>query len=197
MIRLLYYLAWLNDTPQSRGSFGEMITASIFNNRFFGDDEHYLVNNLIFETSDEKTHQIDHVLIYRKGIFCIESKNIDGLILGHPDIKMWKVYINGPDPYDLYNPIMQNKGHIKVLSEFLENKYQINSIVVFDKGNKPKDCGDELVNIQDLKDYIKNYPCEEELDSETMKEIFALLTDYKKGSNISIKEHIDNIKNQA
>ena len=197
MIRLLYYLAWLNDTPQSRGSFGEMITASIFNNRFFGDDEHYLVNNLIFETSDEKTHQIDHVLIYRKGIFCIESKNIDGLILGHPDIKMWKVYINGPDPYDLYNPIMQNKGHIKVLSEFLENKYQINSIVVFDKGNKPKDCGDEVVNIQDLKDYIKNYPCEEELDSETMKEIFALLTDYKKGSNISIKEHIDNIKNQA
>lgn len=197
MIRLLYYLAWLNDTPQSRGSFGEMITASIFNNRFFGDDEHYLVNNLIFETSDEKTHQIDHVLIYRKGIFCIESKNIDGLILGHPDIKMWKVYINGPDPYDLYNPIMQNKGHIKVLSEFLENKYQINSIVVFDKGNKPKDCGDEAVNIQDLKDYIKNYPCEEELDSETMKEIFALLTDYKKGSNISIKEHIDNIKNQA
>ena len=197
MIRLLYYLAWLNDTPQSRGSFGEMITASIFNNRFFGDDEHYLVNNLIFETSDEKTHQIDHVLIYRKGIFCIESKNIDGLILGHPDIKMWKVYINGPDPYDLYNPIMQNKGHIKVLSEFLENKYQINSIVVFDKGNKPKDCGDELVNIQDLKDYIKNYPCEEELDSETMKEIFALLTDYKKGNDISIKEHIDNIKNQA
>ena len=197
MIRLLYYLAWLNDTPQSRGSFGEMITASIFNNRFFGDDEHYLVNNLIFETSDEKTHQIDHVLIYRKGIFCIESKNIDGLILGHPDIKMWKVYINGPDPYDLYNPIMQNKGHIKVLSEFLENKYQINSIVVFDKGNKPKDCGDEVVNIQDLKDYIKNYPCEEELDSETMKEIFALLTDYKKGNDISIKEHIDNIKNQA
>ena len=197
MIRLLYYLAWLNDTPQSRGSFGEMITASIFNNRFFGDDEHYLINNLIFETSDEKTHQIDHVLIYRKGIFCIESKNIDGLILGHPDIKMWKVYINGPDPYDLYNPIMQNKGHIKVLSEFLENKYQINSIVVFDKGNKPKDCGDEVVNIQDLKDYIKNYPCEEELDSEAMKEIFALLTDYKKGSNISIKEHIDNIKNQA
>ena len=197
MIRLLYYLASLNDTPQSRGSFGEMITASIFDNRFFGDDEHYLVNNLIFETSDEKTHQIDHVLIYRKGIFCIESKNIDGLILGHPDIKMWKVYINGPDPYDLYNPIMQNKGHIKVLNEFLENKYQINSIVVFDKGNKPKDCGDEVVNIQDLKDYIKNYPCEEELDSETMKEIFALLTDYKKGSNISIKEHIDNIKNQA
>ena len=92
---------------------------------------------------------------------------------------------------------MQNKGHIKVLSEFLENKYQINSIVVFDKGNKPKDCGDEVVNIQDLKDYIKNYPCEEELDSETMKEIFALLTDYKKGNDISIKEHIDNIKNQA
>ena len=197
MIRLLYYLAWLTDTPQSRGSFGEMITASIFSNRYFGDDEHYLVNNLIFETPDKKTHQIDHVLIYRKGIFCIESKNIDGLILGHPNVKDWKVYINGPDPYNLYNPIMQNKGHIKVLNEFLENKYDIHSIVVFTKGNKPKDCGDEVVNIQDLKNYVKNYPCNEELDSETMKEIFALLTDYKKDGTISIKEHIDKIKGQA
>ena len=195
MIRLLYYLAWLMDTPESRGTFGEMITASIFDNRYFGEEEHYLVNNLLFQTSDGKTHQIDHVVIYKTGIFCLESKNIDGLILGHPDVPNWKVYINGPEPYDLYNPIMQNKGHVNVLSEFLNNKYRINSVVVFDNGNKPKDCGDEVVNIQDLKNYIKNYPCEEELNSETMQEIFALLTNYKEESGISIREHINNIKN--
>lgn len=33
-------MARLMDTPQSRGTFGEMIVASIFDPRFFGEEEH-------------------------------------------------------------------------------------------------------------------------------------------------------------
>ena len=69
MIRLLRYVANLVDTPQSRGTFGEMIVASIFDPRFFGEEEHYIVNDLLFETSDGKTHQIDHVVIYKMVYF--------------------------------------------------------------------------------------------------------------------------------
>ena len=93
MIRLLRYVASLMDTPQSRGTFGEMIVASIFDPRFFGEEEHYIVNDVIFGLPDGSTHQIDHVVIYRTGIFCIETKNIDGLIVGHPNAKNWKVYL--------------------------------------------------------------------------------------------------------
>ena len=194
MILLLRYLANLFDTPQSRGKFGEMITASIFNDAYFGKEEHYIVNDLYFKTEDGKTHQIDHVVIYKTGIFCIETKYIDGLILGHPDVENWKVYI-GRTPYDLHNPLWQNKGHVHVLTEFLGNKYKVNSVVVFAKGNKPKDCGSEVVNVHELKDYIKNYPCDEPLLSKEMQDIYALLTDVKDNSEISKQEHIDNVNN--
>ena len=181
------------DSPESRGTFGEMIVASIFDPRFFGEEEHYIVNDIIFETSDGKTHQIDHVVIYKTGVFCIETKNIEGLILGHPNINSWRVY-NGNQPYEIFNPILQNKKHIAVLSEFIEWKYDIHSIIVFIKGNKPKDCGDEVLNLQELKDYVKNYPCDKELASEEMKALYDSLTTYKDESDITTAEHIKNTK---
>ena len=181
------------DSSESRGTFGEMIVASIFDPCFFGEEEHYIVNDIIFETPDGKTHQIDHVVIYKTGVFCIETKNIEGLILGNPNIKSWRVY-NGNQPYEIYNPILQNKKHIAVLSEFIEWKYNIHSIIVFIKGNKPKDCGDEVLNLQELKDYVKNYQASKELTSEEMKEIYKALTTYKEGSDFTIQEHISTIK---
>ena len=180
------------DSSESRGTFGEMIVASIFDPRFFGEEEHYIVNDIIFETSDGKTHQIDHIVIYKTGVFCIETKNIEGLILGHPNIKSWRVY-NGNQPYEIFNPILQNKKHIAVLSEFIDWKYDIHSIVVFIKGNKPKDCGDEVLNLQELKDYVKNYSCNKELTSEEMKALYNSLTIYKDESDITAAEHIKNV----
>ena len=195
MIRLLRYVANLVDTPQSRGTFGEMIVASIFDPRFFGEEEHYIVNDLLFETSDGKTHQIDHVVIYKNGIFCIETKNIDGLILGHPNIDKWKVYIKPNfEPYEIYNPIFQNSGHVSVLSKYLM-RTDIHSLIVFVKGNKPKDCGDSVIDIQDLKDYIKNYPCEIEMGSEEMKMVYSLLTSQKETTEVTKAEHIKNVSN--
>ena len=194
MIILLQYLADLIDNPQSRGNFGEMIVKSIFDPRFFGNEEHYLVNDIILGTPDGKTHQIDHVLIYKTGVFCIETKNIEGLILGHPKVNPWKVYVGKNEPYDLYNPILQNETHVKVLSEFLEYRYNVCSVVVFVKSNKPKDCGPEVLDLQELKDYVKNYPCDKELSSEQMKEIYSLLTTYKEEVGFTKAEHINSIK---
>ena len=193
MIRLLFYMANLMDTPQSRGTFGEMIVASIFDPRFFGDEEHYIVNNIIFETDDGNTHQIDHVVIYKTGIFCIETKNIEGRIVGNPNDKIWKVH-NGGEPYDILNPILQNNKHVMVLSEFIEWKTAVHSIIVFVKGNKPKGCPSyEIIDLQYLKDYVKNYPCDKELTSEEMKEIYDMLTTYKEDANISLEEHLKNL----
>ena len=193
MIRLLRYVANLMNTPQSRGVFGEMIVSSIFDYRFFGKDEHYIVNDIILETSDGKTHQIDHVVIYKTGIFCIETKHIEGLIIGNQNLKMWKVY-NGKEPYEIYNPIKQNEKHVAVLSEFIQWKHNINSVVVFTKSNKPKDCGENVLNLEELKDYVKNYPFEKEITSDEMKNVFDSLTTYKNESDITKEAHRRSIK---
>lgn len=193
MIRLLKRTANIINTRESRGTFGEMIVASIFDSRFFGEEEHYIVNDVIFETSDGNTHQVDHIVIYKTGIFCIETKNIHGLVLGHPNVKNWKIY-NGKDSYEIYNPILQNKKHVEVLSEFLSRKHDIYSIIVFIQNNKPKACGDEVLNLQELKDFVKNHPHKTEMASEEMKDIYELFSNYKDESEITHSEHIRNIK---
>ena len=71
---------------------------------------------------DDITHQIDHIVVSKYGIFVIETKQLNGYIKGNEYDNKWiqnnRIYIN--------NPIHQNYGHIKTLQRILnisENKF--------------------------------------------------------------------------
>ncbi|MEH7442643.1 nuclease-related domain-containing protein [Bacillus sp. JJ1122] len=63
--------------------------------------------------------QIDHVVLTSYGIFVIETKNYQGTIYGAKDRKTWLV--NGK--FKMMNPFVQNYGHIRALTSFIDNKY--------------------------------------------------------------------------
>lgn len=63
--------------------------------------------------------QIDHVVLTPYGIFVIETKNYQGTIYGGKDRKTWLV--NGK--FKMMNPFVQNYGHIKALTAFIDEKY--------------------------------------------------------------------------
>jgi hypothetical protein len=63
--------------------------------------------------------QIDHVVLTPYGIFAIETKNYQGTIYGGKDRKTWLV--NGK--FKMMNPFVQNYGHIKALTSFIDKKY--------------------------------------------------------------------------
>ena len=179
----------ITNDPNSKGTFGEMIVTSMFTSKFFGNEERYLINNLFFE-DETGTHQIDHVLIYHKGIFAIETKHLEGLVVGTLGEKKWYTQL-GANKYELYSPVAQNETHVRVLKKFFENKYKVFSVVVFTKENKPRGIGDPCVNFSELKNYIINYPIDEELTSEQMQEIYTQLNEYKRNCTITREEHID------
>ena len=179
----------ITNDPRSKGSFGEMIVTSMFTSKFFGNEERYLVNNLYFE-DENGTHQIDHVLIYHKGIFVIETKHLEGTVHGDIESKDWHTFSNGRK-HRLYSPIVQNQTHVQVIRKFFEDKYQVFSVVVFTKENKPQGIGDPVVNFSELKNYIINYPVNEELSSEQMQDIYTKLDEYKRNCKIKLEEHID------
>jgi hypothetical protein len=60
--------------------------------------------------------QIDHVVISPYGIFVIETKNYNGEIKGSRTDKYWRV----SNRFNMYNPLMQNYGHIKALEQVLD-----------------------------------------------------------------------------
>lgn len=78
-----------------------------------------LLNNLLLPSTGNTTHtQIDHVVVSRYGIFCIETKSQHGIIFGSRDRKYWTHCSYGAK-YKLYNPLWQNYLHIKSLEQVL------------------------------------------------------------------------------
>ena len=68
---------------------------------------------------DDVTTQIDHIVLSRKGIFCIETKNLNGELKGNVQDQNW-THINRKGKKNIiYNPIFQNHSHIKHLSKVL------------------------------------------------------------------------------
>ena len=86
-------------------------------------DKHiYFVVNDVTIKANNSTHQIDHIVVSKYGIFVIETKQYNGYIYGNEYDKKWvqnkKYYIN--------NPVHQNFGHVKILEKVLglpENKF--------------------------------------------------------------------------
>lgn len=73
--------------------------------------------------------QIDHVVITPQGLFVIETKNYTGEIKGTRESKSWTV----SNRFKMYNPFMQNYGHIQAIKSLLPNyqKSRFISLVSF------------------------------------------------------------------
>ena len=75
----------------------------------------YLVINDLMIMVNNVSHQIDHIVVSKYGIFVIETKQYNGYIVGNEYDKKWKQN----NKYYINNPIHQNYGHVKALEELL------------------------------------------------------------------------------
>lgn len=96
-----------------------------------------LINNLIgykrilyncyIPKPDGGTTEVDIILIHETGIYVIESKNYKGWIFGSENDTYWTQTLYKKNVYGaksvrknrFYNPVIQNKGHIKWLKQYL------------------------------------------------------------------------------
>jgi len=79
----------------------------------------------------EETSEVDVIFITQKGIFVFESKNYSGWIFGNERDTLWTATLANGDRNKFYNPILQNKTHIKWMREFVGDKIPLFSIIVF------------------------------------------------------------------
>lgn len=103
----------------SKGKAGENEVASILNR--LPKDEYLVLNDVIIPTT-KGSSQIDHLVISVYGIFVIETKNYKGWIFGNECSEYWTQNIYGRK-YRLYNPVLQNAGHVRALRHIL-NGYE-------------------------------------------------------------------------
>lgn len=126
LIRYVKKHGGLNSLRGEKGE--ERVSASI--NRCVSE-LHYLLNDLILKKNGG-SHQIDHVLLTRKGIFVIETKNYSGMVYGHEEENKWcQVLSYGKVKNYFYNQIKQNMTHVSIVKNVLNLRESVFSLVIF------------------------------------------------------------------
>lgn len=173
-----------------RGFFGEFWVKTELNKL---PKNRYLVLNDIMIRTSNGTHQIDHIVLSKFGIFVIEMKNYFGLIVGNEYKDKWIQYL-GKNKYYFHNPIHQNYGHIKALEEILhldESKF-ISIICISNQANLKVNVKN-VTQLDFLNDLIQSYRTE--LLDINLNEIKNKIELNNISDKTIRKEHIKNIKN--
>ena len=102
---------------ENAGQFGEFATEFALTNHNLSGDLVVLKN--LYVPIQGKTSEIDLVMIHEKGIFVFESKNYSGWIFGSANQLNWTQSLKNGQKNSFYNPILQNRTHIKALSNIL------------------------------------------------------------------------------
>ena len=153
-------------------------------------NKYHIINDVTVRTADNNTHQIDHLVISKEGIFVIETKQYSGYITGTEYDKKWvqnkKYYIN--------NPVHQNYGHMKALEEVLELDESKFIPIVCISGSaklKVKATKNHVVVIYDLNSTIMSYTKEILPNSEEIyNKVLAInITDKEEK-----KKHVSEVK---
>lgn len=173
-----------------RGFMGEFWVKKELNK--LSKDKYTVFNNIMLKTNTS-THQIDHIVVSKFGIFVIEMKNYYGLITGDKYKDKWIQHL-GKKKYYFNNPIHQNYGHIKALEEVLHLKEdKFISVICISNQAKVKVNDKNVVQLDDVNEFIKSY--KKEIVDSNLNEIEDLLKN-NNVTDINIKkQHVKNIKN--
>lgn len=142
--------------PIFKGYWGEKKVSFLLS--LLNKKQYTIINNVLLK-SDDKTAQIDHLVVSNFGIFVIETKNYKGWIFGDENSYYW-TQVLFKRKYKLYNPIRQNNGHVKALKHYLRSFPQIKyiPIVVFSSNSTLKVSTDSIViYTMDILNIIKSF----------------------------------------
>ncbi len=163
--------------------------------------------NIYIPQGDNKTTEIDVLLICSKGIFVFESKNYSGWIFGNEYQKSWTQTLPQSRGYrsrkeHFYNPIMQNKTHIKYLRNYIDKSIPVHSVIVFSERCILKNVTVKSNDVRVINRYnilpvvcsICNQIQTDILNQTEINEIYNKLYPFTQVSEKTKMQHIENIR---
>lgn len=180
-------------SAEEKGAEGERFVATSELSRL-PPDFFLVFNDIILPVADGTT-QVDHVVIGIHVIFVIETKNYQGSIYGSANSSEWHQYLGKKD-YPFHNPIHQNYGHVKSLSDTLHlPKSFFVPIVVFpNQTTLHIDAQVPVLHVYELADYIYNYTSNCNFTKEQMNKYFNVLCDVQSDNQNKKQEHIEHVQ---
>lgn len=194
IILVIFIVLLKNIRPKSKGQIGEKLVNNILKKL---PNNYIVIKNILLKTN-VGTSQIDHIVVCKKGIFVIETKNYSGLIYGDEKQKYW-VQIIGKSKNKFFNPIWQNRGHINAVKNSISyKKVPIYSIVVF-CGNctlKSISSNSYVIYAKELNRTIKKTKSNINLSRQDVEEIVDMLNDKNIMDKKMLKKHVKFLKSR-
>ena len=152
---------------------------------------HYTLNGCIVRDRKGNTHEIDHVEIRRGGVFCIETKNIAGRLMGRDGDECWHAE-QGRRCIAFRNPLKQNAVHVRALREILPEGIPAVPLAVFASDNARRLGIPGVIDSSDLRSYLRSSDSVSCLRRKDMKRVRAAIGAASEG--VSRREHIRSVK---
>ncbi len=160
-----------------------------------------ILRNIYLPKENGETSEVDIVYITQKGIIVFESKNYSGWIFGDEKNKNWTASLPNGQKNQFYNPIMQNRTHMKWIASFVGEDIPLFSVIVFSERCELKKV---TVLSEDIKVIKRDYTYaavrdiwEKHPDTVSDEKIEELYSKLKGLTNVSAEvkaAHIDNIE---
>lgn len=170
------------------------------------EGERKFLFNCYLPKDDNETTELDVILIHESGIYVFESKNYSGWIFGTETDRYWTQTLPAGKGKShksrFFNPIMQNKLHLKWLENYLgEDESLLMSYIVFSDRCTLKDINltsgnHRVINRYDILPELRRRSGElgKRLSVERIEEIYNKLLPMTKVDEAKKAEHIENIK---
>jgi hypothetical protein len=159
------------------------------------DSATYKVIHDVLIPSKNGSTQIDHIVVSPYGVFVLETKHYDGWIYGNETDEKW-VQVIYKRKSKFYNPIRQNKGHIRALSLVLQEFGSIPfiPIVVFTgRGTLRTQTTTKVVYGRDLLNVLSEFK-DVVIEPAKIEEIYQKILSIRITDKEALDQHIARIK---
>ena len=184
------------------GKRGEYLTYKEL--KLYEADGGKFIFNCYLPKEDGTSTEVDVVLLHSTGIFVIESKNYSGWIYGSEKSKTWTQTLRGGSgrvkKEHFYNPIMQNRTHIKYIKNIVGNNVPVYSLIAFSQRCTLKEItvespDVEVINRQHIFNTVKKMgnASIQALSKMDIERIYEMLYPYTQVTENEKLQHIDNV----
>ncbi|MHC9511018.1 nuclease-related domain-containing protein [Kangiella sp. M94] len=178
-------------SPYFKGKVGERRVKSASSR--LDPTKYTIFHDVTLPTSDGTT-QIDHIIISRKGIFVIETKNYSGWIFGSEKNRFWTQVIY-KTKNKFQNPLFQNYKHIKTLQSLLQLPlHYFHSVIVFaDDSTFKTKLPENIIKDYQLNNYISRFE-QVHLDDQQVTDVRCKIEDHRLQQGFKTNQkHIQNL----
>ena len=179
------------------GLYGEYLIVRLLDN--LKDFSRVLVN-VYLPNGKGGTTELDVVLIHKSGVYSLESKNYSGWIFGKETDYKWCQIMPGGKKIFFYNPIKQNRTHIKALQRVLPTFHEsiFKSTIVFSERCELKKIKIQSPDIKVIKRskllHSINSNQQQVLSASQINSIYTSLKGNTQVTSQTKQNHIDHIK---